>query len=79
MNIEESRKIAMNFLNDESQVIKTVKKTNECFLFFFDYPESEDPTPSAPIVSVNRNTGIAKHIIIPSKEGFELLNEAEEI
>jgi hypothetical protein len=79
MNIEKAKEIAISYLNEPNMSVASIKKAKEYYVFFFDYPDSPVPTPGAPIVMVNAATGNAEFIEIPSKKGFQILNEAKEI
>lgn len=79
MNIETARRIAITFLDDESQIIVKEMMTDHCYLFFFDHDVTEFPTPQAPIVMVDIENKNAEFIFLPSHNGFKILNEAKEI
>lgn len=76
-SIEEARATAIKYLKDESLTVVSSGHTEELYVFVFDVPGAETPTPGAPVVTVDKNTGEAEELILPSKEGFEILNSTQ--
>lgn len=77
IEIEKARTIAIKFLNDEKQTIVSTKHTTDKYLFVFDCSDATTPTPGAPIVVVDKNSGNVEFLKIPSKEAFAILNKAK--
>ena len=79
MTFDDAKRKAIDFVDmPQLEVCQAMQTENE-YIFFFDVHDAEIPTPDAPIVTVRKDNGEAKDLILPSKEGFELLDSAVEI